>query len=732
MSGPPFVWKSPEGKLRQGASLAALQLPCPVCGASELAGLGPEDGAPPPLHGADLPRVHVCGACNAVVPIELRIRMVGYEVTLGSPWMTGDERKAVVEMIQAVSKQSHHPWRVALEMEAGLPDYRLGELPDIRKAMATAGEMGGGTACAKCGKKPLDPIPDPRVPTVFSTRARLLMPCDGCGRIWAFGFSWEQGSLVSDSADAGDVGKVGPPYGQAYALLRDDDLDAFAKVARPLQGLSAKAFPGVVRMLRAARYAAGDAPPPGMLPTEATRPLLRRLGEESPLFGGTSWSVTCEVAPRLRFSGAVLRTLVQDMQAKAEASGPVSILPDLARWNGQAPFLIKSAPFSQLLGKSLVDLRRVLREAGTRLLPIAHAEGLWLVDPSTGEVVHRLPHMQASVSPPEALGFANRMVYYQEPGVLSVTAHPLVTGAAWRTELDGPAHHWIDLGRYTVFETEAGLGELSGSSGRVRWSLSREDLGGLRAWAVTGGVLVAAGEEALHVIDPGTGEVTQVYPLPKRAEFLALLHGDVPAPAAIIDQGYGPGIFAPASDEIKGVKPIAGAADGGADDLAYITCVGGRVISLWESDIGYAERAVTAGPLEKKFAAKSCLVETELARVSDLALWEDGALAVVPGSPIAVVDVEAGEILHTLEVDGRLGMRPFGDLLLALGEDSLAAIDPRGGGAHWVLEVPGLQAVDMPGPALAPTASRPGYEAPPEVKKPADGDENPKEGGDDA
>jgi hypothetical protein len=602
-------------------------------------------------------------------------------------------------------------------MEAGLPDHRLNELPDIRKAMSTAGEMGGGTACAKCGKKPLDTIPDPRVFSVFATRARLLMPCDGCGRVWAFGFSWEESSLVSDSADAGDVGKVGPPYGKAYALLREDELEDFSKVARPLQGLSARAFPGVVRLLRAARYAAGDDPPPSMTPDEPTRPLLRRLGEASPLFGGNSWSVTCAEPPRLRFSGAILRTLVQDLQTKAEASGPASVLPDMAQWTLRAPYLIKSQPVSQLLGKALVDLRRVLREAATRLLPIAHSEGLWLVDPAKGEVVHRLPHMQASVEPPDALGFANRMVYYQEPGVLSITAHPLVTGAAWRTELDGPARHWIDLGRYTVFETEAGLGELSGSSGRVRWSRSREELGGLRAWAVSGGALVVAGEEALYVLDPATGEVTREEALPKRADFLALLHGDAPPPAAIIDQGYGPGIFAPASEEIKGVKPIAGPADGGADDLAYITCVGGRVISLWESDLGYSERSVTAGPLEKKFAAKSCLVETELARVSELALWEGNALAVVPGSPIAVVDLEAGEVLHTLEIDGRLGLRPFGDLLLALGEDSLAAIDPRKGGAHWVLEVPGLQAVDMPGPALTPTEMRPGYEAPPEEKK---------------
>lgn len=663
-----------------------------------------------------------------MVPVELRIRLAGYEASVGAPWMTGDERTQVAAMIQAVSQQTHHPWRVALEMESGLPDHRLNELPDIRKAMSTAGAMGGGTACAACGKKPLEPIPDPRVRSVFATRGRLLMPCDGCGRVWAFGFSWEQGSLVSDSADAGEVGKVGPPFGKAYALLRDDDLEAFAQIARPLQGLSAKAFPGAVRLLRAGRYAAGEDPPPVMLPEEPTRPLLRRLGDASPLFGGNSWSVTCKTSPRLRFAGAILRTLVRDLHEKAEATGAASVLPDLARWNGRAPYLIKSQPFSQQLGQALVDLRRLLREAGTRLLPIAHTEGIWLVDPRTGEVTHRLPHMQASVEPPEALGFANRMVYYQEPGVLAITAHPLVTGAAWRTDLDGAALHWIDLGRYTVVETEVGLSELSGSSGRVRWTRTRAELGGLRAWAVAGGALVAAGEETLYVLDPATGEVIRQEELPKRAEFLALLHGDVPAPAAIIDQGYGPGIFAPASDELKGVKPIAGPADGGATDLAYIACHGGRVVSLWESDVGYSERSLTCGPLEKKFAAKSCLVETELARVAEVTLWEDGALAVVPGSPVAVVDTEAGEVVATVEVDGRLGLRPFGDILLALGEDSLAAIDPRKGGAHWVLEVPGLQAVDMPGPALTPADRRPGYEAPPESPKESQDDK----GGEDA
>lgn len=715
MASTMFFWKSGAGAVKSAEELTALGITCSACQVAELAPLGADDHAPPAVHGVEPRRLFVCGACQAVVPLEIAMRGPGFQVIPGPPRLTGEDRKHLLAAMEVAFKESHHPWRQLLEREAKLPDFRLGELPDLRKALSKPGDMGGGVACPGCSKKPLDPLPDPAQESAFAARAGVVFVCSGCGQGNRFVYGWDAagGALSCEVSRIQEETQLEAASfcDEAQARLGGGDQEGFWKLLRQLPPEVPRDLPGVARLIEAGRIAGGANPPEGIYPSDELRPLLRRLGAAGPLFSERSWAVTCLESPRLRLRGSSLRTLVQDLQSKAQKQGPASILEDIARWNFHLPFLVKTPPILKLLGPALLDLRRILREEGVHLLPVACREGILLIDPLEGAVHHRLPHMQASsVAPPVALGFMNKMVYYQEPGVLSVTGHPLVEGTAWRTDLDGPVRRWVDLGRYTVVETEAGLSELSGRSGRVRWTRTREELGGLLDWSIASGAIMVAGAEGLFLLDPASGEVTESEALPKRATLLKLVHGSLPPPAAVVDQGYGPGIFAPKVEEFKGgVKPIATPSEG-SEDLAFVACDGSRVYSAWESELGYAPRAVVAGPLEKKFEARTVAAETEMARYAGLCLRNGGDLALLPGRPVLVVDTVAGEERARIEVDARLGLREFKDVLLALGEDSLSALDPEGGRVRWTVATPGLQAIDIPGPHLAPAAARPGHQ----------------------
>ncbi len=712
MGKPLFLWTSPDGITRRNVHVEELEIPCSSCGGFELSPLSAEDTAPPSAAGGDPPKIWVCGACKSLVPLEFLLRLPGYQVKVLPPLLKGSEIPLIAQAIKIAFKESHHPWKLALERELQLADSRLSEVTEFRKALQTPGEIGGGVECPECGRKPLPGLPHPTQASYFRPSVRFWMPCEGCQTDWIFCYSVEPGEEALDltTKKANPESAWAPKLEAAYQALVKGDCSTFWKSKAAWMGSPLEDSPLLNRLQAAAWITTGEDPPPEALPQEEQVPLLRRLGDKSPWFGQQSWNITSKHSPRLLFLGSNLKVLLADLQEKASRRGAAAILEDIARWSNEFPFLVKTKPIQRLLAHGLKDLRRKLREKAVRLLPIACREGIHLVDAKSGSIAYRLPHMQPALeSPPVALGFMNRMVYYEEAGVLALTGHPIVAGTAWRTALDGPVLRWIDLGRYTVVQTEAGLCEISGSSGRVRWTRSVEDLDGLTDWTVSNGALVVAGTSNLRTLDPATGEDLTVIELPKRARLLALLDGDLPAPAAVIDQGYGPGIFAPQSAQLKGVKPIAGPVEGGGTELAFATSVADNVFWLWESEFGYAERGINVGPLEKKFAAKGLLVETELARQSSLTPWKNGAYVVVPGSPVTVIASESGEILHTIDADARKGLRVFDKLLLALGEDSLTAIRPEEGTVLWSLDVPELHAVDIPGHCFTPEEHRPGH-----------------------
>jgi hypothetical protein len=714
MSKALYFWSLATGEFQSSPDLEVLSPACPCCASNEVSPLGSEDLAPPSFHGADPDRIFFCAACGTIYPLRVSVHLQGFLVTPLPPLLHGEKRKQLLDLMKEVFKQSHHPWRQLLETESKYPDFRLAELPDLRQMMETKGELGGGIACPDCGKKPLAPHPDPACATAFATQVRIYFPCPACPSCTLHHYSWNvaSSSVQLETEDASGLRQEVEFYRLLEAKLVNEELKGFWAAALPQQTQAVMQKPGSQRLLRAARLAAGAEPPEADMPQDQPQPLLRRLGKASPLFHPESWSVSCEQSPRLRLRGGILQELGKEMQAKAAKQGPASVLEDLARWNQALPFLIKTPPITQALGQALMDLRRRLREAGVHLLPVACHEGILLIDPKSGEIHYRLPHMQAKdLKPPVALGFTNRMVYYQEPGVLSITGHPIVAGTAWRTDLENPLIRWVDLGRYTVVETEAGLSELSGQSGRVRWTRTREELGGLLTWTIQAGSLVTASEDTLFVLDPASGEILEQEALPKRSRFVALVHGDLPAPVAVVDQGYGPGLFAPRFEEFKGgVKPLAVPQEG-SDQLAFALCHQGQIFTLWETDVGYSDRSVLVGPIEKKFAAKAVSLETKLADTPLLVYRSEANSVVVPGEPVAVISCESGEILHILEVDGRLGLREFHGILLAFGKDSLAALAPKTGKVLWQLDLPGVQAADMPGPQMTPEEFRPGYQA---------------------
>lgn len=683
---------------------------CPSCGSEELSPLGSEDLAPPSFHGGQPDRIFSCPRCEALLPMRPSLHLLGEFLTPLPSMFAPTERSQVLGVMKKIFQATHHPWRQLMEREARYPDFRLGELPDLRAALETKGELGGGIACSACGKKPLEPHPSPDQESCFTTTVKIFFPCPSCSNCQMHHYTWDPaaGDVALATSDAAPRRKEVEFLRELQDKIVAEDLTGFWARVLPHRTNAILEAPGFARLLRAARVAGGANPPEAAMPMDAPQPLLRRLGDASPLFHASTWSVTCQERPALRLDGDVLKGLLREIQEKARGEGAASVLPDLARWNHALPFLVKTPPVLKVLGPALMDLRRRLRDAGVHLLPVAARQGLLLIDPRDGKVHYQLPHMQArDMEPPVALGFVNRMIYYQEPGELTITAHPLVAGSAWRTKLDQALLRWIDLGRYTVVECEQGLSELSGSSGKVRWTRTREDLGGLLDWTIQAGSLVAAGAEALYVLDPATGEITEEHPLPKRSEFRSLVHGDLPAPAAVIDQGYGPGLFAPTYEAFKGVKPVAVPQEG-SDQLTYVLCHQGQVHTLWESAVGYTDRNVLCGPIEKKFAAKGCMLETELAQTPQLVLHGSGAL-VVPGDKVTVIDPESGEAKHLLEADATLGLRDFHGTLLAFGVDTLAGLDPDAGEILWSLELPGVQATDMPGPQMTPPELRPGY-----------------------
>lgn len=576
--------------------------------------------------------------------------------------------------------------------------------------------MGGGVACPGCGKKGLDPVADPRQATVFGTSATLHFPCEGCGETYALTYSWDgpSGTVPHESAPSDQVQAV-----KKLARLAACDDDALiADLARlgddpdlDLPGLRPFARRGAElrrRRLDPDRCAA--------CAKDGLKPLLRRLKEASPLFCRACFSVSAQVEPRLRLHGQGLKALLGDLERRANDEDAAGTLRYLQEAVSELPYMPKVPPFQPYLAKALVGLRRMLAERGGRLLPVATRAGVVLVDPSSGEAAFHLPAMQAGATEvPRALGFVDRKVYYQEPGELSLTAHPLVAGSAWRTALDGPVMRIGELGKALLVETLASLTLISGASGRVRWSLGRDELDGLQAWDIVGGHLVVCGEGELRAYDPATGAQASSHKLPRKARLVRILRGDLPGPCAIVDQGYGPGIFGPEVEDFKGgVKPITRPSDDiVAPEVLWAEAREGVVLALWGSEDDRTQRGVVRGPLEKSFAGFACEAAAEVSASKALAKSADGRFVFAPGDPVTVIDVEAGERVEDApEVDGSLAVFAFGELLLALGASGLSALkaaDPSA--VLWQTPLQAALAIDVPGDCLAPLAVLPGADA---------------------
>lgn len=455
-----------------------------------------------------------------------------------------------------------------------------------------------------------------------------------------------------------------------------------------------------------------DSTAPCLACKKPARLLLRRLKTRSPIWCEACSTVTSALEPGVRLAPEAMKKVLAELEAAARAQNAGPVLERLIGATAEAPFLLKIPAVQARLAEALIKLRRELGAKPRKLLPIALAGELQLVDPADGKIAARLPHMQAGETLPVALGFADGKVYYQEPGELSLTAHPLLAGKAWRTPLDSPVKRWFDAGSALLVETEKSLSGISGGSGRVRWSVPRSELGGLDQWDVCGGQLAVAGGGNLYALDPAEGKIGFSGPLPKKAKVLTLVRGSIAAPAALVDQGYGPGVFAPKVAEFKGgVKPVPPSPDEvGVVDPVYLRVDDGQLRMLWDvADLKFSLRAVVMGPLEKKFAAKSVVIQDgDRAIPPELNVDERTGLVLVPGKPVTVVRPGDGEVVATLTVDGRRGLRRIGELWLAVGEATLTALSlgdkPT---VAWELATAGLTGMEIAGWSLAPPGAAP-------------------------
>jgi hypothetical protein len=131
---------------------------------------------------------------------------------------------------------------------------------------------------------------------------------------------------------------------------------------------------------------------------------------------------------------------------------------------------------------------------------------------------------------------------------------------------------------------------------------------------------------------------------------------------------------------------------------------------LWDvADPKFSLRAVVLGPLEKKFAAKSAVIQDgERAVLPELCVDDKSGLVLVPGRPLTVVRIADGEVVATLAVDARRGVRRIADRWIALGADGMAAVAlGEKPAVAWELATPGLQGLEIAGWSLAPASAAP-------------------------
>ncbi len=712
---PPFVVPGEPGDGPD--DLSALTLVCPSCRARQLAPIDAAEARTYEPTVAEDVRWFECGGCRAVVPVTLALGLDGVRVTTGRPMVDGGERTEVAALIPVAFAATHHPWRVLMTAEASRDRTPFGRLPELRRAMQKAGEMGGGIACPGCGKRPLEPIADPAAATCFAPSVRIYFACPGCRAIHRFRYDWdaEGGRLVESREDGAPERDLVLAMAELSAALAGDRTEKLGPALEKARAAGGSRQPGLAdRIAEAERKLAGRLDPERCAGCAGARvkPLLRRLGLASPLLCEDCQTVSCQVAPRVRLHGNLTRRLVEDMESRARSAGAVGILHHLSDRNLELPFLVKVPAIASHLAAALIELRKEAAGHETRFLPVADRAGLHLVAGASGERRWRLPHMQAKdKEPPIPLGFVDDKVYYQEPGELSLVAHPLVAGSAWRFPLDTPVIRILELGRALLVETVASLSLVSGRTGRARWSLARAELGGLDEWVLTGGTLVTCGNDELRTFDPATGTSTGTHKLPKRSRLLRLGYGDLAAPVAAIDQGYGPGVVAPRVEAFKGgIKPLAVPEETlGTPDLLHLSIRGGKTIALWGSEAGYGDLCLISGPLEKKFAAWAKHLESAPARAPDPLLVEGGRCLFVPGKRLFAVDRETGEELEIPEAPCRLAVRGFGIAVLALDPDRITAFDAKDPTRLlWSLEMDSLAAVDLPGATLTAPRDLPG------------------------
>lgn len=694
----------PNGEAVRWQGLDSLPLVCPRCQATELV-LDPQKGChPPDPKVAREERWARCQACETIVPLRLRFRSLGVLVETRDPLFEGETQKTFFETLPRIFSLSHHPWRVLLEAESKMGDSALSTWGEFRKVSTQAGETGGALACQACGQKALRPVLAPGQRTAVADSVLVFFPCPQCKANQKAQYNLSPEGLETQAST------TNPPFDPLVldqwvrALETQSPAEAYQALGHFREG-GLDQMPWIKR-LRNLTLAELD--PPSFRAACTTpdacevKPLLRRLKDESPLYCGQCHDAGSECSPRRRLAGTHLLQLIDDLKSDLERGRATRVLEALQSFGRLLPFLVKVPEIQAQVGAALKLLAQGLAQRGGKVLSLATEAGLILIDPDSGEVLAELPHMQAD-SPELArtLGFAKSLAYYKEPGIEAWTAHPLFAGTAWRTKLPGPPKDWIDLGRFVVVETEHGLFQISGSSGKIRWQIPAAELGGLEAWGLSGGSLQAYGDETLFAIEPRSGAITRTDTLPKRGEFLGLVDGSLPAPAAIVDQGYGAGLFAPAEASFKGgVKPIPPAPEADTiPELASIRFEHGRTYLLWESEIGYNTRTVTIGPLGKKFEARQHLLDAELGLRSDLLLTHEGNVAWTPGNPLNRVDHEAEEVLRVEGVDATLGVRLARGRILALGVDSVTGVSPEGK-VLFQVSTPGLQAIDIPGPPL--------------------------------